>query len=231
MHYKHLMKPLCSAALSMDFNKWLVWECVCLRPRNVLLQGDFLWNWRPLRQWAQWQLSTYSFMKRQFMHLWWKPHQLYILNDFARHLCCISCASLFHLSTDVRKMTEWSYVKLPVQIVVCFEMRMVSPYFGSREVRWKGLPRGTSNTTIYSRVWPQMLCESSLLSIPLVVLPPCGITVNYDPWESGVYAASVPVGGSWHQIKCHRVRNPVEETYPAILMCCCRTKGRREVSV
>lgn len=79
--------------------------------------------------------------------------------------------------------------KPPVQIVILFETRMVSPCFGSGEVRWNGLPTETSHTAICSRVWPKMLHESSLLASPVAVLPPCGISVNYGPQENDIYTA------------------------------------------
>lgn len=48
-------------------------------------------------------------------------------------------------------------------------------------------------------------------------------------WHSG--CVSLPMGGCWHQMKCHHVGNPVEEPYPAVLMWCSRSKEYREAPV
>lgn len=146
-----------------------------------LCSGWFLWNFRLLGWWSWRQPSTPSFVKSQFLPLWWKPTTVECLKWLLSHLCGIS---VFHCFIQPRcwEMTERSWSSSTNCYCPGNEDFVTS---ASGEVGWNGgvderldVPRGTSNPPVGSWVGPQMLWESPLLFIPVVVLPPCGVRVN-----------------------------------------------------
>lgn len=68
---------------------------------------------------------------------------------------------------------------------------------------------------------PQRLCESPLLSIPVVVLPPCGVSELGSPGTWDFWCAAAQGGVSASDEWCG---NPIDESPPAVLMGSFRTR-------